>query len=222
MRLEIKTKSITVILNCKVCKKEFRVKFSHFLNGRRKCCSMKCRNKSKEWRDNLSRVGKLAWKEGRKKAPLGSTHKGWHHTKEIKQLLRKQRIGISTGRTKENGFGLSEEHKRKISMGLKKSKKRRVGKEHSSWRGGKSNLPYSFDFNEELKELIRKRDNYKCQICGAPQRECITKLPVHHIDYDKLNSNPNNLITLCPSCHNKTNNANREYWTNYFEEKIKC
>lgn len=38
---------------------------------------------------------------------------------------------------------------------------------------------------------------------------------VHHIDYNKLNCNPNNLITLCKSCHMKTN-FNREYWLDYF------
>ena len=40
-------------------------------------------------------------------------------------------------------------------------------------------------------------------------------LNVHHIDYNKLNCMPNNLLSLCDKCHRKTNN-NREYWTNYF------
>ena len=30
-----------------------------------------------------------------------------------------------------------------------------------------------------------------------------------------------NLITLCHSCHSKTN-SNREYWQNYFKEKREC
>ena len=46
---------------------------------------------------------------------------------------------------------------------------------------------------------------------GCPQIECNRKLAVHHIDYDKLNLNPNNLISLCISCHVKTN-KDREYW----------
>ncbi len=33
----------------------------------------------------------------------------------------------------------------------------------------------------------------------------------NHIDYNKKNSNLNNLITLCGSCHTKTN-TNRNYW----------
>ena len=54
-----------------------------------------------------------------------------------------------------------------------------------------------------LKESIRQRDNYKCQMCGVPQCETMRKLPIHHIDEDKNNLNPKNLITLCNSCHNK-------------------
>ena len=86
-----------------------------------------------------------------------------------------------------------------------------------NWRGGVSKEPYPFNFNEELKELIRKRDNYKCQICGCPQEECLKKLCVHHIDYDKNNLNPQNLITLCAS-HNTKANFNRWRWTKLFEE----
>jgi 5-methylcytosine-specific restriction endonuclease McrA len=44
-----------------------------------------------------------------------------------------------------------------------------------------------------------------------------TKTPtVHHIDYDKKNSNPKNLITLCVSCNFKVN-FERSYWENYFK-----
>jgi len=35
------------------------------------------------------------------------------------------------------------------------------------------------------------------------------------IDYDKLNIKPKNLISLCHSCHMKTN-YNREYWRQRF------
>ena len=38
----------------------------------------------------------------------------------------------------------------------------------------------------------------------------------NHIDYNKLNCNPNNLISLCRKCHMKTN-SNRDYWINYFK-----
>ena len=40
-------------------------------------------------------------------------------------------------------------------------------------------------------------------------------LHIHHIDYDKLNCKPENLITLCHSCHAKSN-YNRDYWFAFY------
>lgn len=75
-------------------------------------------------------------------------------------------------------------------------------------------------WNKTFKEQIRYRDGYKCQICGCPEVECERKLSVHHIDYNKDNLNPNNLISLCHSCHQKTN-GNRDYWKRYFKNLMK-
>jgi hypothetical protein len=90
---------------------------------------------------------------------------------------------------------------------------------HPQWLGGISKLPYAFEFTEELKESIRKRDNYTCQKCEQTQeqelkqRDC--KLAVHHIDYDKQNCKEDNLITLCQICNTKVN-SNRNYYYAYF------
>lgn len=100
------------------------------------------------------------------------------------------------------------------------------GENHSGenahmWLGGISFELYTPEFNKRLKEQIRMRDNYTCQLCGAPQNGI--SLAVHHIDYNKKNNSEYNLISLCPSpsnCHNKTTH-NREYWTTYFNEIIK-
>ena len=94
------------------------------------------------------------------------------------------------------------------------------GENNPNWNNGSSFEPYGLDFNNELKEQIRKRDNYTCQKCGKTQDELDRKLDVHHIDYDKTNNRPENLISLCGSCHMKTN-YNREDWIEYFEELIK-
>jgi hypothetical protein len=80
------------------------------------------------------------------------------------------------------------------------------------WKGGKSFEPYTVDWTKTLKRSIRERDNYICQICNQYGQF------VHHIDYDKKNCSPNNLITLCNSCHTKTN-KNREEWIKYFDSK---
>lgn len=58
-------------------------------------------------------------------------------------------------------------------------------------------------------------DNYTCCVCGKKSQ----KLVIHHIDYNKTNSNVQNLISLCTSCHGKTN-FNREIWQLFFEKHI--
>ena len=92
------------------------------------------------------------------------------------------------------------------------------GPNNPAWLGGISRDPYGWDFNDELKEEVRRRDGYKCQKCGAPQAECKRKLSVHHIDYNKKNNDPVNLLALCLPCHIKTN-TNRKHWTAFFQEK---
>ena len=71
------------------------------------------------------------------------------------------------------------------------------------WEGGICRLPYGFDFNKKLKKLIRERDGYKCQQCGADQQDIHRSLDVHHIDMNKKNNHPDNLISFCKSCHKK-------------------
>jgi len=98
--------------------------------------------------------------------------------------------------------------------------KLRIGNKSPNWNNGSSFEPYPLGWTKTFKEQIRYRDNYRCQICGCPEVECIRKLHVHHIDYDKNNILPDNLTSLCNSCHNKTN-GNREYWETYFQTKRK-
>ncbi len=82
------------------------------------------------------------------------------------------------------------------------------------WKGGISFEPYSIDWTETLRRSIRERDNYICQLCSQYGNT------VHHIDYNKLNCNPANLITLCKNCNTKVNH-NRSYWLNYLKGRIK-
>lgn len=93
------------------------------------------------------------------------------------------------------------------------------GERSPSWLGGKSFEPYGLEFNNELKKQIRKRDNHTCQECGYTQEQLGYKLHPHHIDYDKKNNDPKNLISLCKSCHMKTN-FSRADWTKYFNNKV--
>ena len=93
------------------------------------------------------------------------------------------------------------------------------------WLDGKSFEPYSPEFNKALKLKIKERDSFTCQECKRTELDLISEnihnrtLRIHHIDYNKKNSSPINLISLCQWCHMKTN-SNRKHWEEYFKMKI--
>jgi len=98
-------------------------------------------------------------------------------------------------------------------------RKSRVGDRSPNWMGGLSYQDYNVEFNSQLRQKVRDRDNHKCQVCGVPEVECLERLSVHHIDYNKKNSIMDNLISVCHDCHIKTN-TKREYWKQYFQSKV--
>lgn len=74
------------------------------------------------------------------------------------------------------------------------------GEKGPNWQGGISSLPYGVDWTVWLRLEIKNRDGNGCKICQST-----TKLDVHHIDFDKQNNRPENLITLCKRDHGKAN-----------------
>ncbi len=108
----------------------------------------------------------------------------------------------------------------KISKSKKgKSNGKQSKENHPMWQGGKSFEPYSPEFDNGLKEAVRKRDGFKCTECSIPEEKLKRKLSVHHIDYNKKNNDINNLISLCDKCHAKTN-WERPDWEKYFNKKV--
>lgn len=95
-----------------------------------------------------------------------------------------------------------------------------IGEQNGRWDGGTGNKPYPNEFNSELKDSIRERDNNTCQICDKTEEQNGKRLAIHHIDYIKEHCNPENLITLCNSCNSKVN-SNRNYWQAVLTEKNK-
>ena len=77
------------------------------------------------------------------------------------------------------------------------------------WNGGTSVSSYSVDWSSTLRISIRERDMYTCKICFSKQGDMA--LDVHHIDYNKSNLHPSNLVTVCDSCHSRCN-GNRTHW----------
>ena len=98
----------------------------------------------------------------------------------------------------------------------------RKGSLNPAWLGGIDSTEGYIHFNEDIKEFVRKRDEYKCRICGMTQKEHLKvfnkKLNVHHIDFDKRNSDPINLNAICSPCHSSMN-FNREHWREHFQRE---
>jgi len=81
----------------------------------------------------------------------------------------------------------------------------RCGSGHPNWQGGKSFEPYCEAWKDkEYKQDIRNRDDNKClnPYCNSSNKNDLT---IHHIDYNKKNCKPSNLITVCRSCNSKAN-----------------
>ncbi len=134
--------------------------------------------------------------------------------------------GFQKGHKINNGKILSKEHKEKIKETQKKTyfdcsgikhsniyknklRELNLGEKNPMWKGGISFEPYSVDWTETLKRSIRERDHYICQLCNQYGNV------VHHIDYNKQNCSPKNLITLGLHLIHKVN-TNRNYWIKYF------
>jgi len=92
-----------------------------------------------------------------------------------------------------------------------------MGEDSPNWLGGKSFEPYTKEFNIKFRRAIRKRDNQVCMICNIHREKLKVALSVHHINYDKALSIPQNCISLCMPCHLKTN-YHRDKWTKFCQD----
>ena len=139
-----------------------------------------------------------------------ATQKGKKHSEETKQKICKSR----------KKYIVSEKTKRKMSeshKGLFEGDKHPLyglinGENNPNWKGGISNNPYCSDWNI-LKKELKESDGNICQnpLCeGRSQR-----MTSHHIDYNKQNCHPFNIITLCNSCNSKAN-GNRYWWQKFY------
>lgn len=97
----------------------------------------------------------------------------------------------------------------------KEQSERSSGEGNPNWRGGITHFPYSWDFNDKRKQQIRERDGNTCVLCNGDIECKDERLCIHHINYDKTDTRPENLVTLCAVCHGKTN-YNRDYWIGAF------
>lgn len=73
-----------------------------------------------------------------------------------------------------------------------------------------SRYDYGFEFNRNLKLRIKIRDLFECQICRENEKFLSFALEIHHIDFDKHNNIPQNLVSLCKRCHSSIRSKNQE------------
>jgi len=206
--------------SCKYCGRYYEGQGRYF-------CSHKCAN--------IFITNRIDVKNKQRKRMLGKNNPFWRGglikkicpTCENEFLIKRKRIDTAKF-CSHKCKRLSKEQKTKIKETVKKlwcnDSYRRLnsGKNHYNWMDGKSFEPYPLEFNNQLKEKIRKRDGCICQKCGKTQKEELLelkkKLSIHHIDYDKNNYKEGNLITFCQSCNSKVNKKDQRcYWTNYFQ-----
>ena len=158
---------------------------------KRKISETKARNPYKHTKETIDKIQ--------------ASRAGYRHSDETKQkmsLALKGKPSWAKGRT------FSEEHRQKIGDALRG---KYMGPDGANWRGGVSFTPYSLEWTPTLRRFIRERDGR----CMFPECGATVRLAIHHIDYDKMNCDPSNLITLCV-VHNGKVNFNREYWEEYF------
>lgn len=109
----------------------------------------------------------------------------------------------------EANFARREEISKATKEWWCKNKHTRTGENHPLYGTGKTRIYCPLWYSDEFKELIFERDEYKCQ---NPDCEGTTEILVrHHIDYNKQNCHPSNVITVCQSCNAKAN-WNRDFW----------
>lgn len=150
-------------------------------------------------------------KEGRKRISLSMTLNNPTAKKSVIRKMSKSAIRYNAKHGSHN-------------LGLKRTTKQRealsqahigvqAGSKHPLWNGGTATDPHSPGWTITLRRKIWVRDGYVCRMC---YRSNIV-LAVHHIDYNKQHHDEQNLISLCQSCHAKTN-VNRDFWQSYFED----
>jgi hypothetical protein len=158
------------------------------------------------------------------RAKLSNARLGKSLSEETKQKI----ILANTGshRSQETRLKMSIAHK-----GKPWTEARRIAQEAVTRKDGSKGTKRCFIGGREyptewvgIRRAIYERDNWTCQECGC---KCLDKrrklkgrkIQCHHIDYNIDNCEGDNLITLCASCHMKTN-FNRDDWFFYYKQKV--
>jgi len=231
-------------INCLICNAKIKIRvYSNPLhdeynkpivkNKKTKFCSKQCQ---KQWQQSITwedRVGsefaenfrikmsKLSSENNPSTFPGVSAKISKSLSRYLKNNPRSGELNPFYGKTHTDEFKIQMSKSKKGKWSYNIEQKQRQfentprGSNHPNWKGGISNEPYCINFNKDLKIKIKLLYSNKCFLCNASGKS----LDIHHIDYNKKNSNITNLIPLCKKCHSKTN-FNRKFWEEYIKLKI--
>lgn len=190
--------------SCKVCGQPY-------LSVKNCCsefCSRNCALKNRKFSEETKQKMKDSWKKrgvvtketrlkqsmARKGLLVGDKNGmyGKTHTNKVKNELSK--------RMKGNKYRAGILHTKET---LEKLSILNSGQNNNNWKGGVSKEPYCIEWTDEYKTYIKERDGNKCLNPDCMRNSNI--LTVHHINYNKKDCRPNNLITLCCSCNTRAN-----------------
>lgn len=182
--------------------------------------ALRCRSCAsiERWRDSkhrilIKKVIKKTWKNpNRKKIAIKKAKEQWKDPSHRILISQKAKIKY-----------LNPQEHVKTGLALRKKWKdpefraKHCGENNHFYIHGRNEYPYGLGWTELLKQEIRDRDSHLCRNCK--KKENGRAHDVHHIDFDKINNDPINLITLCKRCHDATKpKYNRKKWINYFQK----
>jgi thymidylate synthase ThyX len=136
------------------------------------------------------------------------TIRAWIGKHGLQKPMGSWTIGVSpwnTGKQYQTGTKKSEEERTKLSERMK-------GEGNHRWKGGTTAKGVVLRRGvEDLRSDIYARDNHHCRLCGKRGG----RLSIHHIlpawARPDLVCDPENMVTLCRSCHLKVNNHEEDY-----------
>lgn len=133
---------------------------------------------------------------------------GWNHSEETKKKMASLWTDEKREAARQRGkkFAQDPEWRKKVSS---------YGEDNPRWKDGCATKPYAPGFDRKMKQSIRERDDFTCQLCGITEEETGCPHSIHHIDYTKDNHHPDNLATTCKACNSRVN-TNESVWYGYF------
>lgn len=123
----------------------------------------------------------------------------YHHGNAMRDSWRRGRFDTDTFRRSrpQGDWGLRRDGENNSFFGHRHSAETRERlRSYARDRAISSVGEYGPEWTEEFRAAIVSRDGHACTVCRSREM-----LQVHHVDLDRSNSDPRNLLTLCAACH---------------------